>query len=71
MLFQTIGESGRATFISALRSGLLLIPAVFLGVRFFGLSGLKSAQAIADAGTFLLTLPLITAFIRKMYREDG
>ena len=70
MLFQTIGNSGKATFISALRSGLLLIPAVFLGVRFWGLTGLKSAQAIADAGTFLLTIPLISAFMRKMDREE-
>ncbi|MEY8339015.1 MATE family efflux transporter [Lachnospiraceae bacterium 62-35] len=70
MLFQTIGESKRAAFVSALRSGLLLIPILFIGVYFKGLWGIQSAQAIADAGAFFIALPLLAAFMKQMPKEE-
>ncbi len=70
MLFQSIGFSGRATVLSALRSGLLLIPLLYLLTGFWKLDGLLAVQAISDVLTFFITLPLLIGFFLKMPKEE-
>lgn len=66
MLFQSIGKSGRATFLASSRSGLFFIPIVLLLNWCMGLTGLQIAQAVADILSALVTLPLIWSFLRHL-----
>lgn len=66
MLFQSVGANKLATFFSMLRSGLVFIP-LLIGLHYFiGLAGVQSAQAIADVLTFVITLPVVIRFMRKL-----
>lgn len=64
MLFQSIGESRKATTVSALRSGVYFLPLILLLPRLFGLAGLQSAQAVADVLTFFTALPMVLRYFR-------
>ena len=55
MLFQSIGKSGRATFLACCRQGVFFIPLILTLPRAFGLLGVEICQPIAD----VLTLSLI------------
>lgn len=70
MTFQSCGKSGRATFLAATRSGLYFIPIVLVASKFFGLTGIESAQAIADVFAAITSLPIVLSFLRKL-PEDG
>ena len=71
MLFQSLGISGKATLLSSLRSGLLLIPLVYGLTALLGLPGLQIAQALSDAAAFLIVLPLMIGFFAKLPRADA
>lgn len=60
--FQSIGISGRATLLSSLRSGILLIPILRISTRFWGLLGIQTAQAVTDILVFFIALPMIIRF---------
>ncbi len=66
MLFQSIGKSGRAIFLSSIRSGLLFIPTLLITSRLFGLPGIQMSQAVADILSGLIAAPLIYDFFRKL-----
>ena len=66
MLFQSIGKSGRATFLASSRSGLFFIPIVLLLNWCMGLTGLQIAQAVADILSALVTLPLVWSCLRHL-----
>ncbi len=70
MLFQSMGISRMATFLAALRSGLVLIPMILLLSYVFGLAGLEAAQAVSETVSAILTIPFLVSFIRKL-PEDG
>lgn len=70
MLFQSIGENKKATFLSMLRSGILFIPILLVMTKLFGLFGVQSAQAIADVLTFFVSAPLVLLFLKNL-PEDG
>lgn len=65
MLYQSIRKSGVSSFLSLMRSGLCFIPVLALGVRFFGLLGIQTAQPIADVLTGLISIPFFVHFLRK------
>ena len=65
MLYQSIRKAGIASFLSLLRSGLLLIPTVLIGTYLSGLAGVQLAQPIADVLSGLIAIPFIVYFIRK------
>ena len=69
MLFQSIGKSGRALFLSCLRNGLCYIPVLFFLSSLFGLLGIQIAQPIADVLTAAITLPFFLAFLHKLRAE--
>ena len=48
MLFQSIGKSGRATFLACCRQGVFFIPLILTLPRVFGLLGVEICQPIAE-----------------------
>lgn len=66
MMFQSVGANGWATFLSALRSGLCFIPFLIVLTALFDLTGIQVSQAVADVATFVLTVPFVISFFRKM-----
>lgn len=66
MMFQSVGFNGRATFLSALRSGLCFIPIVMVLTSVFGLLGVQISQTVADVATWIVTVPFIMPFLRKL-----
>ncbi|MBE7029774.1 MAG: MATE family efflux transporter [Ruminococcaceae bacterium] len=70
MLFQSIGENKKATFLSMLRSGILFIPILWVLTKYFGLFGVQSAQAIADVLAFFISAPLVIKFLQKLPKDQ-
>ena len=70
MLFQSIGKSGRATFLACCRQGVFFIPLILILPRTFGLVGVEICQPIADALTFIVSLPFLLAFLKQLDRMD-
>ncbi len=68
MLFQSIGKSWRATFLSAARQGIFFLPAIILLPMLLELTGVQIAQSAADALTFLVTVPFVISFFRELKR---
>ncbi len=71
MLFQSIGENSKATFLSMLRSGILFIPIIAILTHFFGLWGVQAAQAIADVLAFLVSLPMVLMFLNRLPKDEN
>lgn len=71
MLFQSIGENKKATFLSMLRSGILFIPILLVLTHFFGLFGVQSSQAIADVLAFFVSAPLVFSFLKKLPQDQS
>ncbi len=66
MMFQSIGRSGKATFLSMIRSGLVFIPVLWILSHTLGLLGIQMAQTIADVIAAAITLPMVVQFFRTM-----
>jgi len=69
MLFQSIGENKKATFLSMLRSGILFIPIILISTKLFGLLGVQVSQAVADVLSFVITLPMVLVFLKKLPKD--
>lgn len=70
MLLQSLGQTGRATFLALCRQGVFYIPLLFLLPRFLGFTGIALAQPAADVLTFLATLLLAPPTVRRL-KEKG
>lgn len=66
MLFQSIGKSGQALFLSCLRSGLCFLPILFIFSAIFGLGGIQTAQPVADILASVLTVPFVLHFLKTL-----
>ena len=66
MLFQNIRMTGPATLLSICRNGLFFLPALLILPLCFGLLGVQMAQGVADALTFLLSVPYALWIDRKL-----
>lgn len=71
MLFQSIGENKKATFLSMLRSGILFIPILLIMTEIFGLLGVQSAQGIADVLAFFISAPIAIRFLKRLPQDDA
>ena len=65
MLYQSIQQPTISSFLSLIRSGLVTIPMLLLGVPFLGLLGIQIAQPMADMIAGLISIPFIINFIRR------
>ena len=66
MMFQSIGKNGVATFLAMLRSGLFLIPTLLVLSAMLGLTGIEIAQTVADVLTFMVSVPFVIRFLKKL-----
>lgn len=69
MMSQTIGKAVRASFLAMARQGLFFIPAVLILPKFLGIFGVEISQAVADAVSFLFSIPLQVSLLCEL-RED-
>ena len=65
MMFQSIGETTRATFLATTRNGIYLIPLLLVFPRLFGLTGILLCQPVADILSVLTAVPIVTIFFKK------
>ena len=65
MLYQSIRKPAVSSFLSMIRSGLMLIPTLIITTTLWGLTGIQISQPIADMCTGLISIPFIIAFLRK------
>ncbi len=70
MLFQSTGKRLSASFISALRNGLIFIPALFVLAHFRGLAGIQEAQPLSLVLSMPLVVPFVIHFFRKLPKKD-
>lgn len=70
MGFQSTGAKGLASFASSLRSGLLLIPALYFMSIIRGLYGVEEAQPVAFIITFVICIFLCRVFMNRL-KDDG
>ena len=66
MLFQSTGNTLSASLMAASRQGLFLIPSIFILNYFFGLTGLQCAQCVSDYCSFVIAIPLIINYFKKL-----
>lgn len=71
MMFQSVGKSGRASFLSTLRNGLCFIPLILILPYFFQLKGIMLAQPISDVMAFLVSVPMVLHFLRHLPQDDA
>ena len=73
MMFQSIGKSGRALFLSALRTGLCFIPLIEVLPLYLGLTGIEIAQPVSDITAALISVPFAVSFLTqlKARKEPG
>lgn len=71
MLYQSIRKAGISSFLSLLRSGLMLIPTLLITTSLWGLTGIQISQPVADVGTGLISIPFTLYFLLKTPSEDA
>lgn len=70
MLYQSIRKAGVSSFLSMLRSGLLLIPSLLITTHFFGLYGVMVSQPIADCIAGLISIVFVLYFIKTLPQDE-
>ena len=65
MLFQSTRNAKIASFLALLRSGIALLPVLFVASRIGGLTGIQLSQPISDIITGLVNIPFLLYFIKK------
>jgi putative MATE family efflux protein len=66
MMLQTMGKSMSASALALARQGLFLLPLLYILTHFLGLLGIQTSQPIADAVTFVFSIPLYIAVSRGL-----
>ena len=66
MLLQSTRKTIRATALSTSRQGFMLALSLYVGRKFWGLTGIIAAQPAADGLTFLLAVPFTWSVLREM-----
>ena len=70
MMFQSIGKSGRATFLACCRQGVCFIPLILTLPHLLGLPGIEMCQPIADTLTFFISVPFLLPFLHKLNQME-
>lgn len=66
MLYQSVGRSTGATFLSSLRSGLCFIPLILILPHIIGINGVILAQPLADLLSVVITIPFTVHFMKTL-----
>ena len=70
MLLQSTGQKLSASLLSALRSGLFLIPALLILAKLRGLAGIQEAQPLAYVASFAVSIFFAHWFFRRLPTEN-
>ena len=70
MTLQSTGQRAWATFLSMMRSGLYLIPMIYILTYTMGARGIQLAQPVSDVLSFATALPVIVNFVRKLPEDE-
>lgn len=70
MLFQAIGEIGKAILISSTRQGIFFLPLIWLLPMYFQETGVALTQGISDVLSGVFSLPFLLVAIR-MCKKTG
>ena len=70
MLFQSTGNKVQAIILSAVRSGLIFIPLLYLLSKIWGLAGIQVAQAYSFILSVIPAIILLINFMKKLPKED-
>ena len=65
MLFQSVGESFKSSFLASLRQGVLYIPLVLLLPRLWQVRGLQLAQPLADLLSLTIVVPMLLSYLHR------
>ena len=65
MLYQSIQKPTISSILSLIRSGVVTIPILLIGVPLFGLPVIQMAQPTADVIAGAISIPFILHFLRK------
>lgn len=65
MLYQSTRQTGIASFLSLMRSGLTFIPVLIITTRLWGLFGIQISQPVADILTGFMSIPFMIHFLKK------
>ncbi len=66
MTFQSVGESLKATIMSAMRQGIFFLPLVFLLPALFDLLGVTAVQAASDCLTAFACAPFLVKYYKNL-----
>lgn len=70
MMLQSTGKGIWATIVASVRQGFFFIPIVIVLSHFFGLTGLKISQTIADICAFSLSLPVALYYMNQLKKGN-
>ena len=66
MFLQSTRKVVRASIIASLRQGFMLALSLYVCRGLFGLTGIAMAQPVADALSFLISVPLVVSGLREL-----
>ncbi len=69
MLYQSVGRAAIATPLAMCRQGIFFLPLILTFPSAFGIAGIQAAQPLADALTFLVTLPFFIVFLSRLSKD--
>lgn len=70
MLFQSIGQNGKALVLSCLQSGLIFIPLCLILPRFLGILGIQLSQPLAYFTAALVSAPTLIVFLNGLPKDE-
>lgn len=70
MLFQAIGDYGKATLLSATRQGIFFLPLIWLLPMFFEVHGIAVTQAASDVLSGVFAVPFFIFASKKMQDDN-
>ncbi|MBO7452508.1 MAG: MATE family efflux transporter [Clostridiales bacterium] len=70
MLFQSTGKKLGATLVSAMRSGIIFIPALLILSHFRGFQGIQEAQPLAFLLSIVPTMIFAMNYFKKLPKES-
>ncbi len=69
-LYQCLGYKIPATFLASCRQGVFFIPAILLLPLIIGITGVEISQPAADMCTFLISIPFLIVFMKKVLNKE-
>jgi putative MATE family efflux protein len=69
--FQIIGKVKISIFLSLSRQLIILLPLAYVLPQLMGLDGVWLSMPASDLGSFLMTMPILWWYLRKLKKRNG